>query len=69
MDHYFKFSHEIKIQRYLENSVSQPFGLQVPVKGKFSNYCPGKKSFTLTSVQNLALLTNFNKLGVIQGEI
>ncbi len=24
-------------------SVSQPFGLQVPVKPKFSSYCPGPK--------------------------
>ena len=25
------------------SSGSQPFGLQVPVKGKFSSYCPGPK--------------------------
>jgi len=27
---------------YMWGSVSQPFGPQVPVKDKFSSYCPGK---------------------------
>ena len=27
------------------NSGSQPFGLQVPVKDKFSSYCPGQNFF------------------------